>query len=313
LRRWLARHGGVPRRPLGAGVPFSIRVKGDASASNKVSMMRAGLATHLADPARRLAAIHASTSRGKAVTGSLRALVPTDYPSLGAAWIVGGIGWLAGALGHRLPAGTPLPTLAPVAISNVPGPPQTLYVAGARVVHYWPASIVVHGVALNITVQSYAEGLDIGLVACRRAVPDLGTFKRHLAESFAELRALAAHAATRPATSRRRTRAGDGAAEESGEAPRIDAAAVRSRTPRPAAARRLTVPRRAQPASTPPAGKAAANARGDARRATASARAADNARRRPPATDAPRATARRGRTATASTSSAARRSPRRRP
>jgi len=191
LRRWLAAHGGVPRKPLAAGVPFSVRAKGDASASNKVSMMRAGLATHLADPAQRLAQIQASMRRGKAVTGSLRALVPTDYPSLGSAWIVGGIAWLAGAVGHRLPVGTHLPSLAAVAISNVPGPPMTLYVAGARVVHYWPASIVVHGVALNITVQSYADWLDIGLTACRRAVPDLRSFKRHLAAAFVELQALA--------------------------------------------------------------------------------------------------------------------------
>jgi WS/DGAT/MGAT family acyltransferase len=198
LRRWLAAHGGVPRKPISAGVPFSVRGKGDASASNKVSMMRAGLATHLADADRRLAEIHASMSRGKAVTGSLRALVPTDYPSLGSAWVVGGLAWLVGAVGHRLPVGTHLPSLAPVAISNVPGPPMTLYVAGARVVHYWPASIVVHGVALNITVQSYADWLDIGLTACRRAVPDLSTFRKHLAGSFAELQALVPDMAPAP-------------------------------------------------------------------------------------------------------------------
>jgi diacylglycerol O-acyltransferase / wax synthase len=191
LRRWLAAHGGVPRKPIAAGVPFSVRNRADAAASNKVSMMRAGLATHLADPAARLAQIQASMRVGKAVTGSLRALVPTDYPSLGSAWVVGGLAWLAGAVGHRLPVGTHLPSLAAVAVSNVPGPPMTLYVAGARVVHYWPASIVVHGVALNITVQSYADWLDIGLTACRQAVPDLRTFKRHLVQSFAELQALA--------------------------------------------------------------------------------------------------------------------------
>jgi len=199
LRRWLAAHGGVPRKPLAAGVPFSVRAGGDARASNQVSMMRAGLATHLADPAARLAQIRASMNFGKAVTGRLRALVPTDYPSLGSAWLVSGVAWLAGALGGRLPAGTHLPSLAPVAISNVPGPPMTLYVAGARVVHYWPASIVVHGVALNITVQSYADWLDIGLTACRHAVPDLAGFKEHLSASFDELQALAADASGNPA------------------------------------------------------------------------------------------------------------------
>jgi WS/DGAT/MGAT family acyltransferase len=289
LRRWLAAHGGVPRKPIAAGVPFSVRNKADASASNKVSMMRAGLATHLADPAARLAQIQASMRVGKAVTGSLRALVPTDYPSLGSAWVVGGLAWLAGAVGHRLPVGTHLPSLAAVAISNVPGPPMTLYVAGARVVHYWPASIVVHGVALNITVQSYADWLDIGLTACRRAVPDLRTFKRHLAHSFAELQALAQARGTTdeaPTRTARRTSAPKRAAPAArATRPSRGKMATRGTPVAPsapilprAAAKRAT--RAAQRTARPAAAAMHADAR-PRTRATASTPAPESARRSP--------------------------------
>ena len=37
----------------------------------------------------------------------------------------------------------------------------------------WPVSIPVHGIALNITVQSYQGDLDFGLTACSKAVPDI--------------------------------------------------------------------------------------------------------------------------------------------
>ena len=55
-------------------------------------------------------------------------------------------------------------------ISNVPGPPVPLYLAGARVRHYHPVSIVTHGLAFNITVQSYAGQLEFGLTAARDVV-----------------------------------------------------------------------------------------------------------------------------------------------
>jgi len=63
-------------------------------------------------------------------------------------------------------------------ISNVPGPRQPLYAAGARLLHYYPVSTIADGQGLNITVQSYLGVLDFGLVACRELVPDL----EHLAD-----------------------------------------------------------------------------------------------------------------------------------
>jgi hypothetical protein len=58
-------------------------------------------------------------------------------------------------------------------ISNVPGPRQPLYAAGAKLLHYYPVSTIVDGQGLNVTVQSYLDTLDFGLVSCRELVPDL--------------------------------------------------------------------------------------------------------------------------------------------
>src|SRR5262249_47458542 len=58
-------------------------------------------------------------------------------------------------------------------ISNLPGPRQPLFAAGAQLLHYYPVSTIIDGQGLNVTVQSYLDTLDFGLVACRELVPDL--------------------------------------------------------------------------------------------------------------------------------------------
>jgi hypothetical protein len=72
-------------------------------------------------------------------------------------------------------------------ISNVPGPRQTLYLSGGVVKHYYPVSGVAEGMGLNMTVQSYLDNLDFGLIACRELVPDLWDLCDLLPESLTEL------------------------------------------------------------------------------------------------------------------------------
>jgi diacylglycerol O-acyltransferase / wax synthase len=188
LRRYLADHGGVPRSPLVAAMPVSLRDPGDTEYATRATMVLASLATHLADPIARLNAIRDSTGAAKALTAHARSVLPTDFPSLGAPWILAAIARLYAGAQRR----DAFPPLANVVISNVPGPQTPLYLAGAKMLTYWPASIVEHGLGLNITVQSYCGSLDFGLIAARKAVPDIRTLVRALHESFDELKARSA-------------------------------------------------------------------------------------------------------------------------
>ncbi|MCB1979245.1 MAG: DUF1298 domain-containing protein, partial [Burkholderiaceae bacterium] len=77
-------------------------------------------------------------------------------------------------------------------ISNVPGPQVPIYLAGARVLANCPTSIVVHGLALNITVQSFDAHMDFGLMADAAALPDVKTLALALDAAWKELRALPA-------------------------------------------------------------------------------------------------------------------------
>jgi hypothetical protein len=149
-----------------AAMPVSLREAGNDSADNQVSMVQCSLATDIADPVQRLRAIHASTAQLKQRVATFKGLIPTDYPGLAAPLWAAGLSrlWGSGRWSERLPA------LANVAISNVPGPPVPLYLAGAKLRHYYPVSIVTHGLAFNITVQSYDRHLEFGLTACKDVI-----------------------------------------------------------------------------------------------------------------------------------------------
>ena len=96
-----------------------------------------------------------------------------------------------------------LPQIANVVISNVPGPQVPIYLAGARVRANCPTSIVVHGLALNITVQSFDAHMDFGLMADAAALPDVRALAAALDGAWDELRALPVPA-TLPKVSRTR-------------------------------------------------------------------------------------------------------------
>jgi WS/DGAT/MGAT family acyltransferase len=169
LRDYFVGHRELPAKSLSAAVPISLREAGDETANNQVSMMLITLATHLADPLERLRAIAASSTRAKSMMGQVKAAIPMDFPMLAAPWLMSGLASLYG----RSRLANVLPPVANVLISNVPGVQAQLYFAGAKVNSYYPVSIPAHGMALNVTVQSYNGRLDYGLIACRRALPDI--------------------------------------------------------------------------------------------------------------------------------------------
>jgi len=197
LRRHFAGDRKALAKAMIGAVPASLRSAGDTtrgqpprgqdSTSNYVTMMLVGLATNVADPARRLEAIKAASARAKTLTGSLRGAIPTDLPSLGIPWLMSALIPLYGKAAEA----DRIPVIANVVISNVPGPQVPLYLAGGRVKAYFPVSAVAHGLALNITILSYDGSLDYGVVAAKDAMPAFRSFARHLRAAHSELLALA--------------------------------------------------------------------------------------------------------------------------
>ncbi|MBS0426041.1 MAG: wax ester/triacylglycerol synthase family O-acyltransferase [Proteobacteria bacterium] len=169
LRSYLKDSNELPDKSLVAGVPVSLREAGDDTANNQASMILVSLASDIKDPLERLKAINKSSTQSKSTMNKFKAVVLDDFPMFGAPWLMSGVASMVGRSGLV----NVLPPMANVAISNVAGAPFPMYFAGALVTCYYPVSIASQGMALNVTVQSYNGRMDYGLIACRRAVPDI--------------------------------------------------------------------------------------------------------------------------------------------
>src|SRR6266403_1403648 len=151
VRRYLLERGALPAKAMTAAVPISLREEGNTDANNQVFGMICSIATNIEDPKARLEAIIAQSTKSKEMSHPLRALMPQ--------------------------------------MSNLSGPRQTLYAAGAELLHIFPVSISTHGLALNITVQSYRYQLDFGFIAGANIIPHVQVLCDMLPGEFAALEA----------------------------------------------------------------------------------------------------------------------------
>ncbi|MGI8664359.1 MAG: WS/DGAT/MGAT family O-acyltransferase [Acidimicrobiales bacterium] len=188
LRRYLDSVGETPDGPLVAMVPVSVRSDDEkGSHGNRVSQMFCSLASDIDDPIERLAAIHEGTSGAKEQLNAIGADTLTDWIEFAAPAVAG----RAARLYSRTRIADRHRPLFNLTISNVPGPPFPLYSAGARLVAHYPMGPIFDGGGLNITVMSYLDHLDFGVVSCTDLIEDAWVLTDGLNEALDELRALA--------------------------------------------------------------------------------------------------------------------------
>jgi WS/DGAT/MGAT family acyltransferase len=164
LRRFLAEHDALPSKPLVAMVPVNVRPKDDPGGGNAVGAILATLATDVADPKERLAAVVSSTLRAKSQLQGMSKNAILQYSMLVMTPLM--LAFIPGAVGRIRPAFN-------VVVSNVPGPETPLYFRGWKLDSVYPLSIPFHGYALNITIESYAGALHFGFTGCRDTLPHL--------------------------------------------------------------------------------------------------------------------------------------------
>lgn len=169
LRNYLDGHGGIPEGPLIAAIPCSTRSRDGASSyGNQISAFLVRLPVQLEDRVDRLLAIRSETRIARAERGRVAGSPLQDWAELAPQRL---LKWGGALLGDSrfLRRTRPLCNLV---VSNLPGPPVALTLAGARVKAVHPHGPLMPGVGLNLTAMSHGDTVDFGLLACSRAVPD---------------------------------------------------------------------------------------------------------------------------------------------
>jgi len=182
LRDYLVARNALPKRPLVASVPVNLGA-GAVAGTDKISAIMVPLPVQTADPVDQLleCARFSRESKGAGdalgldAVGEMAELVP-PLLMLGGSKLYDSFGL------SRLH-----PPLQSLVVSNMPGPPIPLYLAGARVDAVFPFGPLLPGSGLNITVLSNMGNLDVGLIACPDLVPDLWEIADGFPSAVAEL------------------------------------------------------------------------------------------------------------------------------
>ena len=185
LRQYLLDAGELPEASLRAMTPVSVRTEEEKGAmGNQVSAMLVSLATDVADPVERLAAVHASTTASKEVTEAIGARSLTDLSQLAPGALIGLGSRLAGQFARRDRGG-----VVNTVVTNVPGPREPLYFAGAEMLHMFGAGPVVDGMGLINIVGSYERQFVLSFTADRGMMPDPARYAACIDGSFDALAA----------------------------------------------------------------------------------------------------------------------------
>jgi WS/DGAT/MGAT family acyltransferase len=201
IRSWLLSRGETLAAATSVRALVPVGMNGDQSPGWTKASRVAGLLVDLpvgaADPLRRLAQIQyamaahstAGIPVGADALVGLSGFAPPTLHSLGAR--------AANGLTRRMYS---------VAVTNVPGPQQPLYAAGAQMIEMFPILPLNEGQALSIALTSYDGGVYFGVNADRDAVPDVAAVASWLGSALGDLLVVSTPADIEPGTRRRRAR-----------------------------------------------------------------------------------------------------------
>jgi WS/DGAT/MGAT family acyltransferase len=191
VRNYLLFHDDLPDEPLHISVPVSADEAGETRESgNRTSYFPTRLWTNIADPVARFHAIKQSTDVGKR---ELEAMGKSTFVEmmhfLPPAFTI----WKSNRKQRLRLADRPdYKPQTNMIVSNVPGPQDKQTGNYGILEDLYSMGPLVEGCGLNITAWSYAGSLNVSIMSCKKAIPDLDRMADGLLEALAELQSVPA-------------------------------------------------------------------------------------------------------------------------
>ena len=160
FRRYLQERKALPEQSLVAGVSVNVRNEDErGQGGNQVAVIRVPLRTDESGAARRLQLVVDASTRAKAsVKGEGGRKSASWFKMLPSPLLL-----LIGNAMGRAKLGARVRPFFNVMVTNVPGPRETLYLDGARMLDFTGTPPLMHGVGLIFNATSYENSLKVGL------------------------------------------------------------------------------------------------------------------------------------------------------
>jgi diacylglycerol O-acyltransferase / wax synthase len=181
LRQLLQDYDGHADEPIIASVPAATDTTRDRVSGNALSTMLVSLPVHVDDPLERIRLIQLATRIAK-----------DDYEALGRRTVGKGLEYVPPALARttfKWTSRREAPNqLFNVIVSNVPGPRERGRIAGAVVSEIYSVGPLAAGSAMNLTVWSYVDQLNLSVLSDDQTFKDTHDATDAFVRAFTEIR-----------------------------------------------------------------------------------------------------------------------------